>query len=1115
VFVSAVTFGVLGTLSAANDQGPIDLKGRRHRAVLARLLVARGRVVPVRWLIDDLWDDVPAGALGSLQTFVGSLRKALEPDRPPRTPARLLITSPPGYALRAAPEAVDAWRFEAAVARAGDLLVENQAEPARLLLDDALGTWRGPAYAEFAEQDWARVEAARLEDLRRLAVRRRAEAGLASGRAAEALPDLQLQVAAEPLGEDGWRLLALALYLTGRQGDALAALRRARELLRTELGVDPGPRLRQLEADILAQAPHLHAGLNRPSTPQPRTVPAEPPRGHPPAEPPFVGRIAELGDLEAAAVATAAAGRPRLALVSGAAGAGKTALARRLAERLAATGWITAWGTSPELSGTPSAWPWTQIRASLGAADPAPGPATGGTDPSSSESDPRTARFHRHRAIGSALASLAAAHPVLLVFDDLHWADEETLALLTTLATDPDGGPVLIVGTYRSTEISAELAETLARAARAEPTRVYLGGLTEPQVRELVQGLTDRALSAAEAHTIHARSAGNPFFVRELTQLWDADPGTVEHAVPAGVRDVIRHRLARLPESARVPLHQAAVLGRQVDLDLLIQLVGDEHVVLDSVESALQAGFLVEVASERGADRLAFTHALVHETLYHDIVGARRSRWHAAAAEIIERTSPDDVAAIAHHLLRAGNRATAARAAHYAAAAAERAEHRFAPHEAARLWREAVAALDRSEPVDPQRRLTATMGMVRALAVTGGLSEARRHREQAIGAAEALGDPVLTAGVIGSFDVPAIWTANDDPALSQQLVAAAERTLIALPADRRPERARLLATIAMELRADAGRRATEAAREAEAIARGLDDPTLLAFALNGRFMQSFERAGQARERARIGTELLDLAGRHAGLVTFEVLGHLILLQAHCALADLGAADRHAAAADRLAERHGLPLVGVFTDWYAALRLALTGPPAPARTAYRAAAARLAGTGMSGLENGIFPLALLCLGATAGPDGEPPEPGLLQSIPSDADWGSYEPWARPLILLERGEHDQAVHAAADIPPSPHDLLFEARTGLHAMIAIRTGDLPAMEHLYARLLPAAGELAGAGSGLLTLGPTAFHLARLCTALGRPEQAAEHYRQGREIADRVRASALRSPPDRAEVR
>lgn len=1031
-------FGVLGPLVAEDDRGPVDLRGPRHRAVLARLLVAGGRVVPVTRLIDDLWEDAPEGALGAVQTFVGALRKALEPDRPPRAPSRLLVTAAPGYALRAEPDAVDARRFEAAVTASVRLLADGEAERALALLDGALALWRGPAYAEFADQGWARGEAARLDELRLLAVERRAEAALAVGRAAESVPDLRSHVADHPLREGGWRLLALALYRTGRQGDALAALRRAREVLRAELGADPGRDLRALEADILAQAPHLVVA----------PTPA-PPAAHRPVEHLFVGRAEELAALERTAAAVIAAGGPRLALLSGEAGAGKTALARALAERLGAAGWTTAWGASPELPGAPAAWPWKQVRGELALPEPA---------------EPAAERFHRHRALAAALAEVSARAPVLLVLDDLHWADEETLALLTALATDLDAGPVLIVGTYRSTEVPAELAEALGRAARAEPTRVYLGGLTEPQVREVVRALTDREV---DARAVHARSGGNPFFVRELTRLWESEGDAALRTVPAGVRDVIRHRLAKLAESTRTHLRQAAVLGHEVDLDVLVPLAGDEEAVLDSVESALLAGFLVE----QDGDRPRFAHALVCETLYADTTRARRARWHAAAAGIIERARPDDVEQIAHHLLRAGGRAPAARTAHYARAAAERAERRFAPHEAARLWREAA---DRADTT--RTRLEALMGQVRALAVTGDLQQARRHRAEAAAAAESLGDPVLTARVIGSFDVPAIWTTNDDEDLSARLAAAAERTLTVLPADHRAERARLLTTIAMERRAEAGARGRQAAEEAEATARELGDPGLLALALNARYLHTFHRAGLAPDRARIGEELLDLTREH-GLVTLEVLAHLVLIQARAALADFTAADRHAAAADRLAQRHGLPVVGVFTDWYAALRLAVAGRREQARSAYRAAAARLAGTGMSGLEHGILSLALCTVGTV------------------DTDWGPYEPWLRPLQ-----REDPAL--AQSIPDSPPDLLLEARTCLHAAVALRAGDCPAMERLHTRLLPAAEELAGAGSGLLTLGPVAQYLGDLSAALGRPGEAAQHYRQALRVAEKAQA-------------
>ncbi|GAB2938976.1 AfsR/SARP family transcriptional regulator [Streptomyces mayteni] len=650
-----VDFGVLGPVAAWDDAGePIALRGPRHRAVLARLLVARRRVVPVDRLVDDLWTAPPTDPVGAVRTFVAALRRALEPDRPPRAPARLLVTEGPGYALRAEPAAVDAWRFEDAVATAATRPPDDGA--ARLAA--ALGWWRGPAYAEFADEPWARGERARLTELRLGAVERLAEARLALGRPAEAVPELDAHVTEHPWREPAWRLLALALYRSGRQGDALAVLRRARALLVERLGIDPSPELRRLETDILRQADHLAAG-------------------------------------------------------------------------------------------------------------------------------------------------------------------------------------------------------------------------------------------------------------------------------PAG------------------------------------------------------------------ADR---------------------------------------------------------------------------------VWAETAAAYDRAMPVGARARLESTVGLLRDLAVTGGggLRAARLHRVAAVAAAEELGDPELTARVVGAYDVPAIWTRVDDPEQAARVVATAERTLVALPpTGHEAARCRLLATVALETRGGSSPRGPDAARRAEEIARRLGDPALLAFALNAAFMQTFHRTGLAPRRDAIGAELVELADRH-GLVTYQVLGHLVRLQASAALGDLAAADRHAAAADRLAARHELPLVGVFTGWYAVLRRAATGAPtASVEAAYREAAGLLDGAGMPGLERGLLPLALLCLRVGRGLPPAHEEPAAL---------GPYAPWALPHLLLAEGRREAAAAALRRAPEPPRDLLSEALWCLLGGAAIALGDRETTRRAHDRLAPAAGELAGAGSGLLTLGPVADHLAALAEALRR---------------------------------
>ncbi len=1179
----AVAFQVLGPFGARDSQGrALGLKGPRHRAVLARLIVARRRTVPVSWLVDDLWDEPPPTAVGTIRTFVGALRKALEPGRPRRAPARLLVTAGPGYALLAAPDAVDAWRFETAVRDAGRLLDGGGPVPVAALaaLDGALALWRGPAYAEWAEADWARAEVARLDGLRLLAVERRARLALAVGRAAEAVLDLEPHAEAHPWREEAWELLALALYRAGRQGDALAVLRRARATLAEELGVDPGEGLRRAEAEILAQvtagagaggpgvgldamaggvgeasapvdvgdvtapvvgevsAPAVREvsaqALREVSAPVARDVTAQALRDakapalrdatapvvpdtsapvlrdaaapalrdvtaqalrHVTAPAPqgaavpraasavvLLGRGVETAALEAAAHTALRAGRFTLALLSGEAGAGKSALAGDLAGRLGAAGWTTARGRVPEGAAAPAGWPWTEALAELGL----PVGELGAAPDGPGGGDPVALRLRRRRWVGDRLAALAArGRPLLLVLDDLHWADEESLDLLAGLATAPPAAPVLVVGTYRDTEVPPLLGEFLGRAARAEPVRVRVGGLAEGPVRDLVAAVSGRDVDAATARAVRRRSGGNPFFVRELARLYAADGAAALSGVPAGVRDLVRARLGTLGQEARTVLRLAAVVGAEADLDLLYALAGDEEVVLDAVEAATSAGFLA--APEEAAEQVRFAHALVHETVYDDLSRPRRARLHTAVAETLERLRPDAVAtddALAHHYLSAGTRATAARAVTHASRAARRAEAAGAPHRARRLWGAALDAYDRGAAErDPAERLTLLMGLVRGLAVTGGLAEARRYRAEALAAAE--GDPALTARVIGAFDVPGIWARNDDEELSRRVVAAARRALDALPDDgtraRRVTRCRLLSAIAMETRGDTTGAGAAAARAAEALARDLaagagagagvgtgaeaeagtgadgerpeQGAALLAYALNGRFLHTFHRPGSARERARIGAELVALSARH-GLAGFEVLGHLMLIQAHAARAEFARADAAAAAADRLAERYGLPLVGVFTSWYAALRAAVAGRAEEAEAAYRTAAGRLRGSGMSGMpEDELLRLALRCLGSTE--DAEVPAAGQL---------------------------------------------LDVRLCLDARAAVRSGDRAAMADAYRRLLPAGDELAGAGSGLLALGPVAQELGDLAAALGRP--AAAHYRTALAVAERAGA-------------
>ncbi|HEY3472078.1 MAG TPA: BTAD domain-containing putative transcriptional regulator [Amycolatopsis sp.] len=378
-----------------------------------------------------------------------------------------------------------------------------------------------------------------------------------------------------------------------------------------------------------------------------------------------------------------------------------------------------------------------------------------------------------------------------------------------------------------------------------------------------------------------------------------------------------------------------------------------------------------------------------------------------------------------------------------------------------------------------------TVDLARTLALAGGdaLIHSRRDRLTAIHAAERTGDLRLTARIIGAYDVPAIWSRADDPEQSRAVVAAAERTLTQLGPDEPAElRARLLATIAVESRtADLAAaelsRARQAAHQAEALARELGDPALLAFALNGVFLQSFTRPGLAATRDGIGAEILDLATRH-GLPNFAVLGRLVRLQSASALGDLDTAAAHATAAEQLAVSTEAPLVAVLTAWFRARVTATrsTEPdgPAPAAAAeqYRAAEEALRTAGMPGLHRGLFPLALLGL-------------RLLHDRPAPTDrhldWGPYLPWTRPHMLLAQGRDEDARTALAAAPEPPPDHMQEAMWCLTADAAVRLDEREAAARATAVLRDAQAEEAGATSGMLTLGPVARYLANAATLAG----------------------------------
>jgi predicted ATPase len=302
----------------------------------------------------------------------------------------------------------------------------------------------------------------------------------------------------------------------------------------------------------------------------------------------------------------------RLGVVEGEPGIGKTRLVEELAAVASARGALVLWGRSHESGAAPAFWPWLPVLRALRDDDPdraEPG-LVALLDARAPDASP-TGLFSAMDAVASALRRAAEQRPVVVLLDDLQWADPASLQLLAFLAGHLTGEPVLVLGTVREgVERSDELTTALAAVARRRGSRrLRLGGLDEQGTAALVEHTTQRDVGVATVRRIHARAEGNPFFTAQLAQL-APDEQAGDAPVPAGVSDVVRQRLAGLPAATCDLLQVCAVMGREVDLAVLPTATARSvHQCLADLEPAVAQRMLVELADRPGT--LHFTHALV------------------------------------------------------------------------------------------------------------------------------------------------------------------------------------------------------------------------------------------------------------------------------------------------------------------------------------------------------------------------------------------------------------------------------------------------------------------------------------------------------------------------
>jgi DNA-binding SARP family transcriptional activator len=660
--------GVLGELNGSLGGAPIDLGGRRQRAVLAALIIARGEAVPADRIADCVWgEEQPADPAGALQAYVSHLHRRPEPGAAARRRDGVIARVGPGYALRLGLGAVDAWRFDRAVTAAADL------PPAEgvVVLDEALRLWRGSAYAEYDAETWSQAEITRLTELRAVARERLLAARLALGESALLVSDLEVLLAEDPLREERWRLLVLALYRSQRQADALAALRRARQTLADELGVDPGPRLRALEREILAQSSNLDAppAIAAPTEPRPSAASAPDDRrvgATPTAPSDLVDRERETAAL-AAAVATARTGNGSVVLIEGPAGIGKTRLLaealrlsadaglRVLSARCSALERSFGFGAVRQLF-EPSLVDGTRAPALLG------GPAASaagvfGTVDSDQLGDGTFSVLH---GLYWLTVNLTNEAPLLLAVDDAHWCDPASLRFLSYLLRRLDAVPILVVVTLRTDEAApddvllGELGlDPSATVLRPRPLSAEGAAVV---VRERLGEAADPFVAAC-----HSTTSGNPLLLHQLVRALESEgirpdvahTGTVRAVGSRAVAGLVALRLRRMPPEATAVARAIAVLGEGTDLLAVAELAG-----LEETEAAVALDTLLrgEIVAEQCA--LAFVHPLVRDAVHDDLPLGERQRLHERASGVLLRRGAD-TEQVAAHLLRSPRRGSA------------------------------------------------------------------------------------------------------------------------------------------------------------------------------------------------------------------------------------------------------------------------------------------------------------------------------------------------------------------------------------------------------------------------------------------------------------------------
>jgi DNA-binding SARP family transcriptional activator len=1115
-----------GTFRVQLDGRRVDqqLPGRGGRLAFAYLVISRGRAVSRDALAAAVWEDnAPRNPDSALRTLLTRLRSVVGPE----------VVSGRGEVILALPRdaAVD-------IEVAAEYL--TQAERARAERDWQLAFESGSSALPILgadllptlHADWVELARRSHSELRIRALACVATAGLELGgdhlAAAEAAARRMVEL--EPLRESGHALMIRALAARGDHAQALVSYDELRQLLRDEIGAMPGRELRELHEQLLrgeetpAPSPAArHDAVRGPRLELPTQALAQATR-------PLFGRDAELNALLGYEFEAGGGESRTLALLCGEPGIGKSRLAAEYARRAHAHGVNVLWGSCHEDGFVPYEPFADVVRQYLGRFDDrqraellartgahvlelVPALSRGTPLPAGEQLDAAAARYRLFDAVAALLAEAARRRPVMLVLEDLHWADPATLMLLLHLHRVEERVPMAILATYRDAEVepAGRFARALAELRRiGHPATIRLGGLSERHTRELVSALHGQAVTMEVSRGIYAQSEGNPFFVSEIVRcradIREAGPSDVSD----GVKDLITRRIANLSQDAVVLLHTAAVIGREFDHAILERVCRyEEEQMLELIEEAIGARVIEEVPGH--FVRYSFCHALIREALYGELTRTRRARVHREIAYALSddpsQMGPGGAAELAHHLHAAiADRAGALWAMQASVAAGDQAMSQYAYEDACAHYDRALGVVGQAGARD-RERCHILLARGAALKRCGDGPAARAAFEQAAEIARTIGDGRRLAsaalGFGGREHVP-MSSGRSDPGLIRLI----EEALLQLPQDARGLRARLLGRLSIELLwSPAGDRRTSLSGEAVELARESGDEAVIGYALAARRLATWSPANLA-DRLALSSETVAIAER--------IDDHELTLQGRQWLAAdlLEAGDvEHAVEQMRLHARLAGRLRQPYHQWVAAgmrvARAQLAGRFKRAESLAELAYAE----GARAHEDDAFEALSAQLFWIKRDQGRSGELGDLvsQSLARFEATASFWQAVAALHAAESGETKDAIASLERVADADGlaaiavDPNWLSTVACLAEAACRAGQLASAAELYVALAPSAASNVVVNQGGISLGSASRYLGMLACVLGWWDRVEQHFEHALEFDTALAAPAL----------